>query len=278
MQISRLLLKQQALFAIMGVKGSDKMIAKKDLPIGVFDSGLGGISVLKELMTLMPEENYLYFGDSANAPYGTRTTEEVRVLTMNAAAMLYERGIKALVVACNTATAAAISMIREEYPNLIVVGIEPALKMATDRFPRGHVGIMATLVTLREEKLEHLVCRFPDATVEKIPAPGLVELVEQGKTESEETERLLREILTPYLGQLDAVVLGCTHYPFVKKTVQKILGTEVQVLDGGAGTARQTKRLLEEQGLLRCGEGSLKMENSSGKRELLKLGMELLNK
>jgi glutamate racemase len=249
---------------------------KKNLPIGVFDSGLGGISVLKELMQLMPEEHYLYFGDSANAPYGTRTTEEVKILTLNAAARLYERGIKALVVACNTATAAAITQIREEYPNLIVVGIEPALKMATDRFPRGHVGIMATQVTLREEKLEHLVGRFPDVTVEKIPAPGLVELVEQGKTQSEETEALLRNILKPYVGQLDAIVLGCTHYPFVKDTVQKILGEGVVVLDGGAGTARQTKRLLEERGLLRSGEGSLKMENSSGKKELLERGMALL--
>ena len=251
---------------------------KKELPIGVFDSGLGGISVLKELMTIMPEEHYLYFGDSANAPYGTRSTEEVRILTLNAAAMLYERGVKALVVACNTATAAAITQIREEYPNIAVVGIEPALKMATDRFPRGHVGIMATQVTLREEKLEHLVCRFPDATVEKIPAPGLVELVEQGKAESEETEALLKEILSPYIGQLDAIVLGCTHYPFVKDTVQKILGEKVKVLDGGAGTARQTKRLLEERGWLRSGEGSLRMENSSGKPELIKLGMELLHR
>lgn len=251
---------------------------KKERKIAVFDSGVGGISVLKELMAIMPEEHYLYFGDSINAPYGTRTTEEVRVLSLNAAAMLYEQGIKALVVACNTATAAAITQIRAEYPNLIVVGIEPALKMATDRFPRGHVGIMATQVTLREEKLEHLVCRFPDATVEKIPAPGLVELVEQGKADSEETEQLLRQILAPYLGQLDAIVLGCTHYPFVKDTVQKVLGEGVQVLDGGAGTARQTKRLLEEQGLLRKGKGSLKMENSSGKQELLDLGMELLKK
>ena len=251
---------------------------KKELPIGVFDSGLGGISVLKELMAIMPEEHYLYFGDSANAPYGTRSTEEVRILTLNAAAMLYERGVKALVVACNTATAAAITQIREEYPNIAVVGIEPALKMATDRFPRGHVGIMATQVTLREEKLEHLVCRFPDATVEKIPAPGLVELVEQGKAESEETEVLLKEILAPYIGQLDAIVLGCTHYPFVKDTVQKILGEKVKVLDGGAGTARQTKRLLEERGWLRSGEGSLRMENSSGKPELIKLGMELLHR
>lgn len=251
---------------------------KKELPIGVFDSGLGGISVLKELMALMPAEHYLYFGDSANAPYGTRTTEEVRILTMNAAAMLYERGIKALVVACNTATAAAITQLREEYPGLIVVGIEPALKMATDRFPRGHVGIMATQVTLREEKLEHLVGRFPDVKVERIPAPGLVELVEQGKTQTEETEMLLQKILSAYVGQLDAIVLGCTHYPFVKETVQKILGDGVQILDGGAGTARQTCRLLEEKGLRRTGEGSLMMENSSHDRELLRRGMELLNR
>ena len=255
------------------------MTEKKNLPIGVFDSGLGGISVLKELMALMPEEHYLYFGDSANAPYGTRTTEEVRVLTMNAAAMLCERGVKALVVACNTATAAAITQLREEYPNMIIVGIEPALKMATDRFPRGHVGIMATQVTLREEKLEHLVGRFPDVRVERIPAPGLVELVEQGKTDTEETETLLRQILQPYVGQLDAIVLGCTHYPFVKDTVQKILGSGVQVLDGGAGTARQTCRLLEEKHLRRSsGVGSLKMENSSGKQELLQRGAELLKR
>lgn len=251
---------------------------KKNLPIAVFDSGLGGISVLKELMALMPQEQYIYFGDSANAPYGTRTTEEVRVLTLSAAAMLYERGIKALVVACNTATAAAIEQLREEYTDIVVIGIEPALKVATDRFPRGHVGIMATQVTLREEKLEHLVCRFPDATVERIPAPGLVELVEQGKAESPETEALLRKILAPYIGRLDAIVLGCTHYPFVKDAVRKVLGDEVIIVDGGEGTARHTKRCLEERGWLREGEGSLKMENSSGKQELLDLGLELLRK
>lgn len=249
---------------------------KKNLPIAVFDSGLGGISVLRELVALMPEEHYLYFGDSANAPYGIRTTQEVKLLTLNAAAMLYERGIKALVVACNTATAAAIHLLREEYPDIVIVGIEPALKMATDRFPAGHVGIMATQVTLREEKLEHLVGRFPHVKVERIPAPGLVELVEQGKQDDPETEELLRQILTPYLGQLDAIVLGCTHYPFVAEAVRKVLGEGVQILDGGAGTARQTKRLLEEKGWLRAGKGSLKMENSAGKQELLDLGMKLL--
>ena len=254
------------------------MYRKEDY-IAVFDSGVGGISVLRQLRKIMPDENYIYFGDSANAPYGSRSTEQVRELTLAAAEKLIaEYPVKALVVACNTATAAAIELLREEYPDIVVVGIEPALKVATDRFPRGHVGIMATQVTLREEKLEHLVCRFPDATVERIPAPGLVELVEQGKAESEETETLLRTILGPYMGQLDAIVLGCTHYPFVKNVVQNVLGEDVILVDGGAGTARQTKRLLEERGWLREGTGSLQMENSSGREDLLDLSMELLNK
>ena len=249
---------------------------KKHLPIAVFDSGVGGISVLRELVARMPEEQYIYFGDSANAPYGTRTTAQVRELTLKAAAMLYARGIKCLVVACNTATAAAINELRRIYTDIVVIGIEPALKMATDRFPNGHVGIMATQVTLREEKLDHLVERFPEAVVERIPAPGLVELVEQDKAEAPETEALLRQILAPYAGQLDAIVLGCTHYPFVRDTVKKILGPQVKVLDGGEGTARQTRRCLAERGWLRCGEGSVKMENSSGRPELLALGKKLL--
>ena len=251
---------------------------KKELQIAVFDSGVGGISVLKELIACMPQERYLYFGDSANAPYGTRTTEEVRELTLAAAEHLYQRGIKALVVACNTATAAAITHLRQRYPDIVVIGIEPALKMATDRFPTGRVGIMATQVTLREEKLEQLVERFPQVQVARIPAPGLVELVEQGKAQSAETEALLEDILSPYRGKLDAIVLGCTHYPFVRDTIRKILGEEVAILDGGEGTARQTRRCLEERGWLRQGEGELLMENSAGRRELLELGMDLLQK
>ena len=248
----------------------------REKQIAVFDSGLGGISVLRELIACMPGENYLYFGDSANAPYGNRTTAEVRQLTLAAAEMLCSRDIKALVVACNTATAAAINDLRERYPELVVVGIEPALKMATDRFPEGHVGIMATQVTLREEKLDQLVERFPKAKVERIPAPGLVELVEQGKADSPETEALLEKILGPHKGQLDALVLGCTHYPFVKKAVRKVLGSGVKILDGGEGTARQTRRLLEQRGWRNEGQGSLQMENSAGSRELLERGMALL--
>ena len=248
----------------------------KNAPIAVFDSGVGGISVLKEMVALLPNENYLYFGDSANAPYGDKSTEQVRQLTLKAAEMLFDRGAKALVVACNTATSAAIHILRETYPDKIIIGIEPALKVAADRFPTGYIGIMATAVTLQEEKLAHQLERFPEAMVERIGAPGLVELVEQGKADSLETEELLRKILAPHVGKLDALVLGCTHYPFVKEALSKILGERTLLLDGGAGTARQTKRCLEHADLLNPGPGSVTMENSANVPKMLELSGKLL--
>ena len=244
--------------------------------IAVFDSGVGGISVLRELIKQMPQEHYLYFGDSINAPYGDKTTSQVRQLTMDAAQALLSRGVKALVVACTTATAAAIEPLRQRYTSTIIIGIEPALKLAADRFPHGRVGVMATQVTLREEKFAHQLERFPDMQVALIPAPGLVELIEAGKANAPETEALLRTILTPYIGKLDALVLGCTHYPFVKKTISAILGSEVSLLDGGEGTARQTRRCLEQADLLRTGDGSVRIENSNPDPALAALCAALL--
>ncbi len=223
---------------------------KKADYIAVFDSGLGGLSVLRELQKLMPEERFLYFGDRKNAPYGIKTTEEVRRLTLAAAGRLMEKGCKALVVACNTATAAAIQQLRATYPDKVIVGIEPALKPAAEQFPSGPIGIMATEVTLREEKLSVLMEHYPNTELLRIPAPGLVELIEA----EQPADALLEEILSPYAGQLKALVLGCTHYPLVKEEIQKVLPDTV-LFDGGAGTARQTRRLLEEKGLLFSGPG-----------------------
>ena len=248
----------------------------KELPIAVVDSGVGGISVLRELVRLMPGENYLYYGDSANAPYGTKTTDQVRELTLAVADMLMERGIKALVVACNTATAAAINTLRQKYPDRIIVGIEPALKMAADRFPQGNIGVMATPVTLREEKFSHQAERFTEANLFCIPAPGLVELIEHGKTDSDALRDFLTQLLTPYIGKLDALVLGCTHYPFAAKHIRDILGPQTLLFDGGTGTARQTRHLLEQAGLLLEGEGSVQIENSSADPNILALSMKLL--
>ena len=246
-------------------------------PIGVFDSGVGGISVLRHLVALMPQERFLYYGDSANAPYGTKTTEQVRQLTLQVAQGLLDRGCKALVVACNTATAAAIETLRQKYPDTIVIGIEPALKLAANHFPGGRIGVMATPVTLREEKFDHLLHRFTESCeVVKLPAPGLVELVEHGKADSAEAEALLYPLLHPHEGKLDAVVLGCTHYPFAKNVIQKLLGENTLLLDGGEGTARETKRRLEAAGLLRRGTGEVIFENSSGTADMADLCKKLL--
>ena len=253
------------------------MYTKEDY-IAVFDSGVGGISVLRQLKKVMPEEKYIYFGDSANAPYGTRPTAEVRALTLAAAEKLMtEYPVKALVVACNTATAAGIDNLRKKYPDLIVIGIEPALKLAADRHPAGTIGVMATQVTLREEKFDHLVHRFDSSCqVVKIPAPGLVELIESGRGDSPEAQEFLHSLLDKFVGKLDALVLGCTHYPFVKRNISAILGPGVEILHGGQGTARETKRRLGKAGLLREGTGDLKIINSAQDRHLLDLCRKLL--
>ena len=254
-----------------------KTMNTKNDYIAVFDSGVGGISVLRHLRRLMPGERYLYFGDSANAPYGTRTRDEVEALTFAAVRRLSARGIKALVVACNTATSAAIGALREAYPELIVIGIEPALKLAYDRHPGGGIGVMATPMTLREEKFQSLMHRYDHGCrVYKIPAPGLVELVEQGRADSPEAEALLTALFAPYRGKLDAVVLGCTHYPFAAKAVARVLGEKVELLDGGEGTARETRRRLAEANLLENGEGEVILTNSLPDQAILRLSRTLL--
>ena len=254
------------------------MYQKSDY-IAVFDSGVGGISVLRELTKLLPKERFLYYGDSANAPYGSKSTEAVRKLTLEAADKMLCKPVKALVVACNTATAAAIDVLRQAHPDLIVIGIEPALKLAADRFPGKRIGVMATEVTLREEKFDLLLHRFHEShPVTKIPAPGLVELIEAGKADSAEADALLSRILTPYKGKIDVLVLGCTHYPFAKAAIARILGNDVALLDGGEGTARETRRRLALADLLSDGEGEILWENSSGSAETAELCKLLLLK
>ena len=254
------------------------MYRKEDY-IAVFDSGVGGISVLRQLRKLMGNEHYIYYGDSANAPYGSRTTEEVRALTLAAVEKLVtEYPVKALVVACNTATAAAIEVLRTKYSDLIVIGIEPAVKLAADHFPGGRLGVMATDVTLREEKFDHLMHRFDrECTITKIPAPGLVQLIEAGQSDSAQTDALLHSLLDPYVGKLDALVLGCTHYPFVSRRIAKVLGPETMLLHGGKGTARETKRRLEKAGLLHEGTGSVQIISSDPSAASIDLAWKLLN-
>ncbi len=257
------------------MKEGDCMNQRTDY-IAVFDSGVGGLSVLHHLKRLLPGERFLYYGDSANAPYGSRSREQIRALTLQATGQLVDRGVKALVVACNTATAAAITELRKQYPELIVVGIEPALKPAIERFPGGTIGVMATEATLQLEKFSRLMTFLCHGVqLIKLPAPGLVELIEAGKADSPETERLLTPILAPWAEKLDALVLGCTHYPFAAQVIHRLLPHTV-LLDGGEGTARQTLRLLEAKGLLENGEGEICIENSLAGPEILELSNRLL--
>lgn len=250
-------------------------------PIGVFDSGVGGISVLRELIRIMPNEDYIYLGDSKNAPYGTKSLEQVRKLSFHNARTLLGQGAKGLVVACNTATSAAVRLMRGMYPKLPIVGIEPALKPAALQKGHPHVLVMATPMTVQQEKFRQLMARYKDqAQIYPLPCPGLMEFVEAGDLESGRLYDFLRELLAPYLTkQLDSVVLGCTHYPFAKKAIQQIVGESVTIFDGGAGTAREMRRRLAAAGLLNPSEtaGTVIFENSLATEEELELCQRLLH-
>lgn len=253
----------------------------RERPIGVFDSGVGGISVLKELYKIMPEENYIYFGDSRNAPYGTKPLEEIRRLTIANVEQLLTQGAKGIVVACNTATAAAVRILREMYPSLPLVGIEPALKPAALQPGHPVVLVMATPMTIRGDKYRRLVSRYEDkADIIGLPCPGLMEYVESGKTSGDELQEFLERLLSPYLRQIDSIVLGCTHYPFVRKAIEQLVGERVRIFDGGNGTAREMCRRLTVAGLrtINTGIGTVFFENSLATEEEIELSKALFQK
>lgn len=255
---------------------------KNEAPIAVFDSGVGGISVLRALLKEMPDENYRYYGDSKNAPYGTKTLEEVRRLTISHVDCFIEEGAKAVVVACNTATSAAVRILRQKYPKIPIIGIEPALKPAVLSKNHPNVIVMATPMTIREEKFHNLMERYMGmAHIIPLPCPGLMEYIEHGDVQSAELELFLERLFEPFEKQkLDAVVLGCTHYPFVEQELRKVLGEGVKLFEGGPGTARETKRRIVEAGLLKDDkkQGTIVFENSDMSEEKTKLCQRLLNR
>lgn len=221
-------------------------------PIGVLDSGVGGISVLAQLVKLMPNEQYIYFGDSLNAPYGTKSTKEVSALTTATVNKLIEMGCKCIVIACNTATSACAEALRKAYPSTPIIGIEPALKPAALDNPGGRVLVLATAVTLTEVKFAKLLARYEEtASIYSLPCPGIVDFVEKGITEGPELAAYLSDIFAPYTSPApDAVVLGCTHFPFVQKAITSILGNNCRVYNGAEGAARQTLNVLKQRELL----------------------------
>lgn len=220
----------------------------KDL-IGFFDSGVGGISVLHEARRLLPNENFYYYGDNANAPYGPRPLDEIRSLSAQVVNELFDRGVKALVIACNTATSAYADILRAQRTDIPIVGMEPALKPAHFARHGGKVIALATNATLRLEKFNRLMDQYGDDVI-SVVGEGLVELVEAGMADSSQAEAALENLLKPYCSQqIDAVVLGCTHYPFLKKPIQRIF-PEAKIFDGREGTAMRLKSLLEQNHLL----------------------------
>lgn len=251
-------------------------MGKQKSYIGVLDSGVGGISVLRQLRKLLPNEHFLYFGDSANAPYGTRPIEEIRELTLAAADKLVQQDIKALVIACNTATSAALEAVKTRYPGLITVGTEPAIAMAAGKYPGGHVGVLATPATLAGQRFLDSKARYETkCRISPLPAPGLMDLVEAGKYDSPEADALLHSILDPCAGKLDALILGCTHYPFTEKAIRRVLGNQVELVDGAVVTARQTRDALEIAGLFDEGPGEVVFQNSLPGEKMLDLCRQL---
>lgn len=243
-------------------------------PIGVFDSGVGGISVLKELVKLMPNENFIYFGDSKNAPYGTKSLEEIKELTVENAKFLAQKGVKAIVIACNTATSAGANAVREIF-DIPVVGIEPALKPAALMSKNPKIAVMATPLTLKLEKFANLMDKFDtQAEIYPIECPDIVGFVEKGIFEGEELENCIKKYFKKAKNIcLDGVVLGCTHYPFVKSVIKSVVGENVKLFDGGEGTAKELLRRLTEKNLLsdRTQKGNVEFINSSGNTELEKI-------
>lgn len=232
--------------------------------IGMIDSGVGGVSVLREATRLLPDEHFLFYGDNANAPYGPRSLEEIRALSATCADVLLARDVKAIVIACNTITAAYAEILRAEHPELPIVGMEPALKPAHFARHGGQVIVLATDATLRLEKFERLMALYGDDVI-PVVGQGLVELVEGGQASSPEAQAQLERLLAPYRGrQIDAIVLGCTHYPFLRAPIQRLF-PEAQLFDGREGTAQRLRFLLDERGLRSQGTGgSVEFKSSGG--------------
>ena len=229
--------------------------------IGIFDSGSGGLSVYRELKKLLPQERYLYFSDNAHCPYGEKTAEYIQDRARTITDFLLDKGADIIVVACNTATAAAIATLRAEYPDVPFIGMEPAVKPAALGTKSGVIGVLATAGTLKGSKYLHTRGRFEDNVriVEHV-GEGFVELVEAGQLDGKQAEETVRTSLQPLLDKgADIIVLGCTHYPFLQPVIERLAGPSVQVIDPAPAVARQTLHILQEKGIP-TGEGSFSID------------------
>lgn len=249
-------------------------------PIGVFDSGVGGLSVLREIRRRLPAEHLIYLADQAHVPYGPRSLEEVRNFSSEISRYLLEQGAKLVVVACNTASAAALHDLRETFPEIPFVGMEPAVKPAAETTRSGAVGVLATPATFQGALYASVVERFAQGVrLIQDTCTGLVGQIESGNLEGTATRAILERALLPMLAEgIDTVVLGCTHYPFVIPMIQEIAGPQVRVIDPAPAVARQVGRVLESRGMLNPGNisGGLLCLTSGDPGKLLGLLPQLI--
>ena len=256
---------------------------KRNQPIGFLDSGLGGLSVLRESIRIMPHEDFIYYGDSKNAPYGNKSTERIKELTFAVVDKLLDYGIKALVVACNTATGACIEDLRAKYPDMPIIGIEPAIKPAVICNEGGRIIVMATPATIKQSKFKDLVDYYSDeAEIYAIGCEGLMEFVEQGNFNQDIINDYLDKNIAPALtNTTESIVLGCTHYPFIGSNIKKYLGNrDIKLIDGSKGTSSQLKRKLLEYDLFtdRLSRGKIEIINSADNQdEMIERSWKLLN-
>ena len=248
-------------------------------PIGFFDSGVGGLSVLKHAIKVMPEENYIYFGDSLNAPYGTKSNEQVFNLTRAGINKLIGQNVKAIVVACNTATSIAVDELRKT-TKIPIISMEPAIKPALEKTD-GNVLLLATNVTLSSRRVNNLIEKYDlNNRVIKLPCPELAKKIEEAVFEKNNIDDYIFQLLNPYKNQnVTSVVLGCTHYPFVRNKIRNIIGEKVKIFDGIEGTILHLKDILIENNIKNSSTttGTVKLESSKKEKETIELYNKLLN-
>src|SRR5688572_25072033 len=255
------------------------MVYNLNLPIGIFDSGVGGLSVLRAVREQMPNESIIYFGDQGHVPYGSRSMKQIQDFSEGITNFLLEQNAKIIVVACNTASAATLKYLRAKFPAVQFVGMEPAVKPAAEYTQTGKVGVLATPATFQGALYASVVERFANG-VELLQStcPGLVQEIEMGNLDGLETRMILQDALLPMLEKnIDTVVLGCSHYPFVIPLIQQIVGANVRVIDPAPAVAKQTERLLESQWMKNAAGVKSEMKfYTSGKAEELRSLLPIL--
>jgi glutamate racemase len=257
------------------------MLPKSDgRTIGIMDSGVGGLSVLRHIWDVLPAENLIYFADQEHVPYGSRPAGEIRQFSKAITLFFLDQEAKVVVVACNTASASSLNFLRRTFPQVPFVGMEPAVKPGAERSTEGKIGILATAGTFGSRRYASLMARYAQGVfVFEDPCPGLVEQIEAGELASLETERILWRALEPMLAAgVDTIILGCTHYPFVLPLIQQLVGPGVSVIDPAPAVARQVKRVLQGRSLLAqtAGAGTLRVYTTGDPVSLEKTGNQLL--